>query len=70
MTLKTTPFTEYHFLKDDEVAVGVIKLAAEDENPRRLESILEALEEAKGLEKTEQLRHEALGDCVAQVYSV
>jgi hypothetical protein len=69
MALNTTPFTEYRFLKDDEVALEVLRLAAQDENPRRLERVLEMLEEAKGAEKTERLRREALGDCVGKVYA-
>jgi hypothetical protein len=64
MTIKTTPY-EYRFLKDDERALGVIRLAAQDDDPRSLEHILKMLEEAKGAEKTEQLRREALG----QVYA-
>jgi DNA-binding phage protein len=68
MTVKTTPFTEYSFLKDDEIAVGVIELAAQDDDPRALEHVLEMLEEVKGSEETERLRRKALGDS-AKVYA-
>jgi hypothetical protein len=69
MALKITPY-EYNFLKDDEIAVEVIQLAARDDDPTALDDILEMLEEAKGSEKTEQLRKEALGDYVAEAYAL